>query len=132
MPTASTPATCRPFRWAGVRTSDFYFFSQTEPGQALPEIIRLVKDAIPNQFGFDPVEDIQVLTPMQRGDLGARNLNRMVQQAPIPGSPPAPGHIHYHRKGHILDHAQGGTCPLGLFSGPDPAHPHGPGGLPWL
>jgi exodeoxyribonuclease V alpha subunit len=64
-----------------VRKADFYFFPAAEPEQVVPEIVRLVKEAIPQRFGFHPIEDIQVLTPMQRGDLGARNLNRVLQQA---------------------------------------------------
>jgi exodeoxyribonuclease V alpha subunit len=64
-----------------VRKADFYFFPAAEPEQVVPEIVRLVKEAIPQRFGFHPIDDIQVLTPMQRGDLGARNLNRVLQQA---------------------------------------------------
>ena len=64
-----------------VRKADFYFFPAPEPEQAVPEIVRLVKEAIPRQFGFNAIDDIQVLTPMQRGDLGVRNLNKVLQQA---------------------------------------------------
>ncbi|MCE9565877.1 MAG: AAA family ATPase [Planctomycetes bacterium] len=70
-----------------VRGTDFYFFPAQEPEQALPEIVRLVKEAIPKNFGLSAIDDIQVLTPMQRGDLGARNLNRVLQQALNPTGP---------------------------------------------
>lgn len=64
-----------------VRQTDFYFFPAEEPEQALSEVIRLVQKAIPGKFGFHPLDDVQVLTPMQRGELGARNLNRLLQNA---------------------------------------------------
>jgi exodeoxyribonuclease V alpha subunit len=64
-----------------VRQADFYFFPADEPEQAIGEVIRLVQTAIPQRFGFHPLDDVQVLTPMQRSELGARNLNRLLQQA---------------------------------------------------
>lgn len=53
-----------------VRKTDFYFFPAAEPEQVVPEIVRLVKVVIPKRFGFHPIDDIQVLTLMQRSDLG--------------------------------------------------------------
>jgi exodeoxyribonuclease V alpha subunit len=41
----------------------------------------VVTERIPKRFGFHPVRDIQVLTPMNRGGLGARSLNAELQQA---------------------------------------------------
>lgn len=82
-------------RWPGTRVgkkretvdaSDFYFVECPEPEKAVQIIVQLLQDRIPKRFGFDPVEDIQVLTPMQRGDLGARNLNLVLQTALNPGS----------------------------------------------
>lgn len=61
--------------------SDFYFVAAEEPEKACRMIVRLVTESIPKRFGFKPREDIQVLTPMQRGELGARNLNVQLQQA---------------------------------------------------
>jgi exodeoxyribonuclease V alpha subunit len=59
--------------------TDFYFVPCSEPEKGVEIIQRLVKERIPTRFGFDPLSDIQVLTPMQRGDLGARNLNLVLQ-----------------------------------------------------
>ncbi len=70
-----------------VKQADFYFFPADEPEKALAEVIRLVKQAIPQRFGFDAMNDVQVLTPMQRGELGARNLNRLLQEALNPTGP---------------------------------------------
>ena len=47
--------------------------------------MRLVKERIPTRFGFDPKTDIQVLSPMNRSLLGARNLNQVLQTALNPG-----------------------------------------------
>jgi exodeoxyribonuclease V alpha subunit len=43
-------------------------------------ILELVKNRIPGRFGFDPLDDIQVLTPMHRGMVGAGNLNIRLQE----------------------------------------------------
>lgn len=59
--------------------TDFYFVPCSEPEKGVEIIQRLVKERIPKRFGFDPLNDIQILTPMQRGDLGARNLNLVLQ-----------------------------------------------------
>ena len=47
-------------------------------------ILELVKHRIPNRFGFDPIDDIQVLTPMHKGTVGAGNLNAELQNALSP------------------------------------------------
>lgn len=61
--------------------TDFYFVEAAEPPQVLDAVVRLVRERIPRRFGFDRMDGIQVLTPMQRGDLGARNLNTVLQAA---------------------------------------------------
>ena len=65
--------------------SDFYFIEGEEPEAIQDLIVRLVKERIPKRFGFDPKKDIQVLTPMNRSVLGARNLNQVLQTALNPG-----------------------------------------------
>ena len=64
---------------------DFYFVEQDDPEAVLRIILELIKDRIPNRFGFDPVEDIQVLTPMHKGTVGAENLNIELQKTLNPG-----------------------------------------------
>jgi exodeoxyribonuclease V alpha subunit len=61
--------------------SDFYFIEAQEPEAIQDLIVRLVKERIPARFGFTPKTDIQVLTPMNRSVLGARNLNQVLQTA---------------------------------------------------
>jgi exodeoxyribonuclease V alpha subunit len=61
--------------------SDFYFVQADDPETAVPRIIELVKTRIPHRFGLDPIRDIQVLCPMNRGGGGARSLNIELQAA---------------------------------------------------
>jgi exodeoxyribonuclease V alpha subunit len=61
--------------------TDFYFVAAAEPGQAVEKIIDLVGKHIPRRFGFDPIRDVQVLCPMNRGGVGARSLNIELQSA---------------------------------------------------
>jgi exodeoxyribonuclease V alpha subunit len=61
--------------------SDFYYVPADDPETAVARIVDLVKTRIPQRFGFDPVRDIQVLCPMNRGGVGARSLNIELQAA---------------------------------------------------
>ena len=61
--------------------SDFYFVPADDPETAVARIVDLVKTHIPRRFGLDPVRDIQVLCPMNRGGIGARSLNIELQAA---------------------------------------------------
>jgi exodeoxyribonuclease V alpha subunit len=74
--------------------SDFYFIDAAEPEDALRKLLTMVKSRIPGRFGLDPVRDIQVLCPMNRGSLGARSLNIALQEALNP-----PGAVHVQRFG---------------------------------
>jgi exodeoxyribonuclease V alpha subunit len=65
--------------------TDFYFIDQEEPQKVLETILRLAKERIPTRFGFNSIEDIQVLSPMHKGVIGAENLNRELQQVLNPG-----------------------------------------------
>ncbi len=61
--------------------SDFYFVPTGDPEEAVARIVELVSRRIPRRFGFDPIKDIQVLCPMNRGGVGARSLNIELQKA---------------------------------------------------
>ena len=65
--------------------TDFYFIQQEDPEKVLQLILKVVKERMPKRFGFDPVADIQVLTPMHKGIIGAGNLNIELQKALNPG-----------------------------------------------
>ncbi len=61
--------------------SDFYFVEARDPEDGVSKIIEIVKNRLPKRFGFDPIKDVQVLCPMNRGGLGARALNVELQKA---------------------------------------------------
>ena len=61
--------------------SDFYFVEAREPEDAVSKIVEIVKSRLPRRFGFDPIRDVQVLCPMNRGGIGARALNVDLQAA---------------------------------------------------
>jgi exodeoxyribonuclease V alpha subunit len=61
--------------------SDFYFVPADEPETAVSRIVELAKIRIPKRFGLNPILDIQVLCPMNRGGVGARSLNVELQAA---------------------------------------------------
>ena len=58
--------------------ADFYWIDQENPERAAEMICRMVSERIPRRFGFDPMEQIQVLVPMNRGICGTENLNRLL------------------------------------------------------
>jgi exodeoxyribonuclease V alpha subunit len=60
--------------------SEFYFIEQNNPGMVVNTIVELCSKRIPNIFNFDSMNDIQVLTPMHRGEVGTSNLNQVLQK----------------------------------------------------
>ena len=60
--------------------SDFLFIEVEGPEAALAKLVSLCREGIPARYGFRAVDDIQVLTPMHRGTVGALNLNEALQK----------------------------------------------------
>ncbi len=67
---------------------DFFLFGEDEPERAAARVLEVVTKRIPQRFRFDPVNDIQVLSPMHRGQVGVAELNLALQNAL---NPPAQG-----------------------------------------
>jgi len=65
--------------------TDFYFIQKEDPEDVLRIILELAKDRVPNKFGFDAFDDIQILTPLHKGVVGAGNLNVELQKTLNPG-----------------------------------------------
>lgn len=61
--------------------SDFYFVRAADPGTAVRKILEIVQRRIPAKFNLDPVRDVQVLCPTNRGDVGSKALNLELQGA---------------------------------------------------
>lgn len=66
---------------------DFYFFSKKDPEKAADLLVDIVQRRVPQKFGLDSVDELQVLAPMYRGACGVANLNTRLQQALNPASP---------------------------------------------
>jgi exodeoxyribonuclease V alpha subunit len=62
------------------KNQEFYFLDQEDPETAARWILELVQDRLPKRYSLDPFQDIQVLTPMYKGAVGAENLNLFLQQ----------------------------------------------------
>src|SRR6476659_158641 len=74
--------------------SDFYFIDAAEREDGVVKIVAIVRYRIPKAFGLNPIRDVQVLCPMNRGGLGARSLNIELQKALNP-----PGEVRVERFG---------------------------------
>ncbi|MCB1116245.1 MAG: ATP-dependent RecD-like DNA helicase [Chlamydiia bacterium] len=66
--------------------SDFVFFNVETPEEILGKIVNLIEKHIPEKFPFDPIDEIQVLSPMKKGVIGTDNLNHALQQRLNPQS----------------------------------------------
>src|SRR6516164_9476121 len=64
-----------------IESGDFFFVDAADPEEGVRKVLAIVRERIPKRFGFDPIRDIQVLCPMNRGGLGARSLNIELQKA---------------------------------------------------
>lgn len=60
---------------------DFFFIRCKEPKAIVNTIIQLCKERLPKYYGVDPINDIQVLTPMKKGEIGINSLNKHLQNA---------------------------------------------------
>jgi exodeoxyribonuclease V alpha subunit len=60
-------------------TGDFYFVEANDPPAIIDRMITMVRERIPKRFGLDPMRDVQVLTPMNRTELGTQALNTRLQ-----------------------------------------------------
>jgi exodeoxyribonuclease V alpha subunit len=80
--------------WAQDPASDFHFIECADAEDGVAKILQIVRERIPARYGLDPIRDIQVLCPMNRGGLGARSLNIDLQQALNP-----PGELRVERFG---------------------------------
>ncbi|MEJ5349100.1 MAG: ATP-dependent RecD-like DNA helicase [Desulfosoma sp.] len=63
------------------KLSDFYFIEKDDPEEVLGLVVELCVSRIPKRFRLNPVDDIQVLSPMHRGVVGAQRLNEVLQKA---------------------------------------------------
>lgn len=74
-----------------IKEKDFYFAPQNNGNSVVATVVDLCRRRIPAQFGYDPINDIQVLTPMRKGTVGVANLNVEIQKALNPKKPKQKG-----------------------------------------
>ena len=67
--------------------ADFFIMNRQAPDETLKAIVDMVTKHIPRKFGYDPVKDVQVLTPMNRGGVGTIALNEALQKVLNPAAP---------------------------------------------
>jgi exodeoxyribonuclease V alpha subunit len=67
--------------------SDFYFVERDTPEEIAATLVKLIQNRIPNHLNLNPIRDIQVLCPMNRGSIGVRELNTALQGALNPVRP---------------------------------------------
>lgn len=79
--------------------SDFFFIETTDPDKVIERLRDLVANRIPKRFNFDPLTEIQILTPMRRNQLGADNLNALLQASFNPDGPALKRDGRYFRRG---------------------------------
>jgi exodeoxyribonuclease V alpha subunit len=68
------------------KDSDFVFIDREDPEECAATLVTMVRDRLPKHLGVDPVEGVQILTPMHRGSLGIRELNLRLQASLNPRS----------------------------------------------
>ena len=61
--------------------SEFYFIEQDDPNAVVATILELCNKTVPERFNFDPVHEVQILTPMHKGVIGTTHLNQVLQKA---------------------------------------------------
>jgi exodeoxyribonuclease V alpha subunit len=71
--------------------TDFYFIEKDDPEECLRVIREMTLRRIPERFGFDPIQEIQILSPMHKGLLGTENLNRELRDLLNPTGSPVKG-----------------------------------------
>src|SRR5246500_1988145 len=71
-------------------SSDVHFVERDDPEEIVAMLIKLVQERIPDRFRLDPIRDVQVLCPMNRGSLGVRELNTALQKVLNPARPVSP------------------------------------------
>ncbi len=76
----------KPPQLTGSADRDFFFIEEEDPDQAAELICDLVTRRLPDHYGWDPIDDIQVLCPMRRGRVGSEHLNQRLQESLNPNA----------------------------------------------
>lgn len=75
-------------RYPEFNTTDFMFIERRDPAQAVATVIEIAAKRLPAKFGLDPLRDVQILSPMRRGECGVERLNAALHEALNPNGAP--------------------------------------------
>ena len=82
---------------------DFLFVEEEDPARITRLILELCSKKLPERYGYRPLQDIQVITPIYRGELGVDNLNQLLQERLNPGSGGLPrGKVTFRRGDRVM------------------------------
>ncbi len=82
----------------GKTSCDFYFLEHADKEKLVTQLKTVISSSLPKKFGYHPIHDIQVLTPLNRGPLGATLLNQVLQETLNPPSSEKPELVHMNRR----------------------------------
>jgi exodeoxyribonuclease V alpha subunit len=86
--------------------SEFIFIEADTPGKIAKEIVKLCSKVLPDVYGLKSAQDIQVLSPVHKGEAGTINLNSLLQAALNPGGAFIPGIAHRFKSGDRVMHVK--------------------------
>ena len=66
--------------------NDFFHMERQNAYVTVKDIVSLYRDRLPRAYGYNPVQDIEILCPSKKGDAGTVNLNRLLQEAVNPAA----------------------------------------------
>lgn len=73
-----------------VKNNDFFFIESNNENNIISYICELIKVRLPRVYSFDPFDDVQVITPSRKGNLGTKTLNQALQSVLNPPGPAKP------------------------------------------
>ena len=76
--------------YLNVKNKDFFFINEEDAEEAARLVVELCRERLPNYGPFDPLLDLQVLTPMRKTAAGVDRLNQLLQEALNPAAPGKP------------------------------------------
>lgn len=97
----------------GERFRDFFFVPRESHGKSVSTFLDYVCDKIPEKYGYDPINDIQVLSPGKKSDVGTKNLNDLLRDRLNPGG--NPGFMGFKVKDKVINRVN--NLGLGIVNG---------------
>lgn len=87
------------------KDADFFFVEREEKEDIREAMLAMATDRIPRRLNVDPVEGVQILTPMRRGELGVIELNKLLQERLNPDGEPLGGGFDFRRGDKVIQNS---------------------------